>query len=196
MKPRNHADGQPKVHSVTAQLSLASPVNAKEQVVLVHGTYASSEHDHGEAWWQVGSQAYQELQKRLPAQAELVGRGQVFRWSGENSERARSKAAAQLLDHLKAYENEGRPYHLIGHSHGGSVIWAALKLATLRRRDLKQLRSWSTVGTPFLHQRSARPLERNQSCLCLRGGHPAATHAADVVRSVNLVLPDRHRQPD
>ena len=29
-----------------------------------------------------------------------------------------------------------------------------MKLATLRRRPLKHLRSWSTVGTPFLHHRT------------------------------------------
>ncbi len=128
-----------------------------EKVILVHGTFATSKDDCGEAWWQVGSPTYRALKERLPAQVDLVGNGNVFRWSGENSERARSKAAAQLLDFLRAYETEGQRYHLIGHSHGGSVIWSALKLATIRRKELRQLQSWSTVGTPFLHQRSRSP---------------------------------------
>ena len=129
----------------------------RETVVLVHGTFASSDKDYGSDWWQVGSSAYQRLQQQLPDHVSLHGEGEVFRWSGENHERARSKAAARLLDHLTVLENEGRPYHLIGHSHGGSVIWAALRRATTRRIRLHHLRSWSTVGTPFLHHRTRSP---------------------------------------
>ena len=52
--------------------------------------------------------------------------GEVFHWSGENSERSRIKAGRDLLEYLLALESAGRGYHLIGHSHGGSVIWHAL----------------------------------------------------------------------
>jgi hypothetical protein len=41
-----------------------------------------------------------------------------------------------------------------GHSHGGSVIWHALRQATVRGQVLSGLRSWSTVGTPFLKHRT------------------------------------------
>ena len=51
-------------------------------------------------------------------------------------------------------ESEGRGYHLVGHSHGGSVIWHALCRARLYRKDLTCLRSWSTVGTPYLQHRT------------------------------------------
>jgi pimeloyl-ACP methyl ester carboxylesterase len=128
-----------------------------EQVVLVHGTFASAAEDHGKAWWQIGSPAHQELEKRLPPGVELASDGDLFRWSGDNTERARSKAARQLLRHLDKHEKTGKPYHLVGHSHGGSVIWAALRLATARHKPLRALRSWSTVGTPFMHHRSRSP---------------------------------------
>ncbi len=128
-----------------------------EKVILVHGTFASSAEDHGTGWWQIGSPAHRDLEKRLPPGVSLASEGELFRWSGENGERARSKAAAQLLDHLQQHEASGRPYHLIGHSHGGSVIWSALRLATARNQELKSLRSWSTVGTPFLHHQSRSP---------------------------------------
>lgn len=128
-----------------------------EQVILVHGTFASSAEDHGKAWWQIGSPAHQELGKRLPPGVELASQGDLFRWSGDNTERARSKAARNLLVHLEHHEQAGRPYHLVGHSHGGSVIWTALRLATARGKTLSQLRSWSTVGTPFMHHRSRSP---------------------------------------
>ena len=128
-----------------------------ERVILIHGTFAAAASDTGDAWWQVGSPHYQELSQRLPAGISLADQGEVFHWSGENHERARGKAAARLLNHLGALEKEGRPYHLIGHSHGGSVIWSALRLATTRRTPLAHLRSWSTVGTPFLHHRSRPP---------------------------------------
>jgi hypothetical protein len=128
-----------------------------EQVILVHGTFASSADDCGNGWWQVGSKAYNGLKARLPANVSLAREGSIFRWSGDNTERARSKAAAQLLRFLEPLEKSGKPYHLIGHSHGGSVIWSALRIATARKKSLNQMKSWSTVGTPFLHHRSKSP---------------------------------------
>ncbi|PHR90697.1 MAG: hypothetical protein COA78_34680 [Blastopirellula sp.] len=140
-----------------SQLKVGDSTESQEQVILVHGTFAASDEDCGHAWWQVGSPAHEELQNRLPASISLAPEGNIFRWSGENDERARSKAAGELLEYLKPFESSGTPYHIIGHSHGGSVIWNALRTATSRRKHLRQLRSWSTVGTPFLHHRSRSP---------------------------------------
>jgi hypothetical protein len=126
----------------------------QELVLLIHGTYAGSAEDEGNAWWQQGSPAWRELGKRLPSGVRLPKRGEVFHWSGDNSERARIKAGHDLLERLLEFETSGRSYRLIGHSHGGSVIWHTLRLATLLRKSLRGLKSWTTVGTPFLHYRT------------------------------------------
>lgn len=133
------------------------PHSSDSKVILVHGTFASSENDRGSDWWQVGSDFYRSLQAKLWPNVELAGEGEVFHWSGENHERARGKAAAELLKFLRRHEEAGNKYHLVGHSHGGSVIWNALRMATVRGEELKCLTSWSTVGTPFLHHRSRSP---------------------------------------
>ncbi len=134
-----------------------APKSASDVVILVHGTYAASTSDHGSSWWQRGSTAWNELAGKLPEGVRMAGEGEVFHWSGENGERARSKAGRQLLARMTELESQDRSYHLIGHSHGGSVIWHALRQATLQRQRLDSLRSWSTVGTPFLKHRSRSP---------------------------------------
>jgi hypothetical protein len=54
------------------------------------------------------------------------------------------------LEQLDRLEQDGRHFHLIAHSHGGSVVWEALRLSTRRTEPLKGLSSWTTVATPFL----------------------------------------------
>ncbi len=122
--------------------------------IMVHGTYASAADDCGERWWQSGSPFARKIQSLLPNCIRVAGEHEVFHWSGANSERARSKAAAKLLKRLQSLEAEGRDYHLVGHSHGGSVIWNAMKMSVLIRRPLQGLCSWTTIGTPFMQHRS------------------------------------------
>lgn len=135
--------------------STSSPTTSEppEVLVLVHGTFAAQAADRGADWWQNGSEEAVALQKRLPANVQFPPQGKVFHWSGENNERARIKGANDLLDYLRALEHDGIAYHLVGHSHGGSVIWHALRLGVLQGRPLERMRSWATVGTPFMHLR-------------------------------------------
>ena len=136
------------------RLFAAQVREAPSVALLVHGTFAGAPEDRGEKWWQSGSPVAQRLQQDVPPSVEVAPSRAVFHWSGENSERARSKAAYALLSRLIEFERSHQPYHLVGHSHGGSVIWNTLKLATIKRIELSQLRSWTTVGTPFLQHRS------------------------------------------
>ncbi|MBM4090388.1 MAG: alpha/beta hydrolase [Planctomycetes bacterium] len=131
-----------------------SETPTKDVLIMVHGTGTSPESGEGDRWWQHGSSASTELKGRLPDDLFCSGPHEVFRWSGENSERARIMAGRRLLACLESLEEKGQGYHLIGHSHGGSVIWHALQLATSRGKPLDQLRSWATVGTPFLQYRT------------------------------------------
>lgn len=135
------------------------------QVVLVHGTFAGDANDTGTRWWQRKSDFYEKLQTELRGEASLVADRELFRWLQDgNREILRLRAADDLLRYIEKFELEGTPYHLVGHSHGGSVIWEALKLSFRGKVSfsrgsssntdipLKNLLSWTTVGTPFIHR--------------------------------------------
>jgi hypothetical protein len=119
-----------------------------DRVLLIHGTGSASVDDEGHFWWQRGSDFRHALDEVLDCKV-LCGPG-VFHWSGKNSERERRLGASRLLENLRDLDSRNLPYHLIGHSHGGSVIWAALRNATVSGLKLRHLRSWTTLGTPFL----------------------------------------------
>ncbi len=133
---------------------LPAPQTDKEEVLLIHGTGSADNEDAGEKWWQIGSPAAVQLELRLPSDVRCHQHGAVFHWSGHNSEQARRNAGRDLLRRLLAYEDAGQSYHLVAHSHGGSVIWHALQLAVRRGCQLNHLRSWTTLGTPFLRYRA------------------------------------------
>lgn len=133
---------------------IATNTDDEAVAIMVHGTYAAQEEDSGTNWWQTGSTVAQRIEKLLPGLVRAAKEKEIFHWSGDNSDRARSKAAAKLVRHLRQLEAQGQSYHLVGHSHGGSVIWNALKMTVLTKRPLQGLRSWTTVGTPFMHHRS------------------------------------------
>lgn len=123
------------------------------RLVLVHGTGAGTPGPSGdEKWWQPESAFAQGLIARLSGEKEngpLVA-AEAFIWSGDNSERERRMAGRMLAQKLAALEREAIPYHLIGHSHGGSVIWHGLKQAAAHGNALTHLAGWITIGTPFL----------------------------------------------
>ena len=123
-----------------------------ETIVLVHGTFAAADSDAGAAWWQQGGN----FRAALGA-ASGIETIEAFQWSGANSESERRAAGARLAERLRELEAAGCPYHVIGHSHGGSLIWHAIAAMVHKRDGLQQLRSFVTVGTPFLHF-APRPL--------------------------------------
>src|ERR1700735_586588 len=92
-------------------------------VLLVHGTGSASVSDSGTQWWQRTSDFSRDLDQHLRPFAECFGSSGLFHWSGNNSEKDRRTFGRQLFDeHLRPLEEQRRPYHLVGHSHGGSVI--------------------------------------------------------------------------
>lgn len=130
--------------------------DTSEIVLLIHGTNAGDPCDSGPRWWQRDSDFFGCLSDELGQHFDCQPEGRVFHWSGENSEVSRRNAGEALAGWILDYEKAGRRYHLIGHSHGGSVAWHALRRAMREVGQLDGLKSWTTVGTPFLHFR-ARP---------------------------------------
>jgi hypothetical protein len=127
----------------TADLEPRIPDN----VIFVHGTFAQRLSDRGDAWWQLGSKFSQRIQRVL--QGFAVPSDEAFHWTGENSDIFRVFDSSPLLERIRR-ENEKGPFHVIAHSHGGMVLWHALMLSVERQITLDNLRSWMTVGTPFI----------------------------------------------
>jgi triacylglycerol esterase/lipase EstA (alpha/beta hydrolase family) len=94
-----------------------------EYVILVHGTGATAQSAEGEAWWQTGGT----LWTRLAESQNDEIRAEAFIWSGKNSESERRAAARALALRAETLICEGHGVHLVGHSHGGSIIWHAIK---------------------------------------------------------------------
>ena len=104
-------------------------------------------------WFDDGSRFRQDLHERLNGRIRF----EVFNWSGDNSMRARAKAAVSLRDRivaLRAAEPETRLL-IIAHSHGGNVALRAVSLLESRERLL----GVATLATPFLQLRE-RPTGR------------------------------------
>mgnify|MGYP002620641375 FL=1 len=134
-------------------------------VVTVHGTYAHSGgtaealHIGGEGtaeWWQKNGAFAADLKTLVTGSAD--GRLDVvpFTWSANNSELDRRRGGSELLKLLRSLDEKEEPYAVVGHSHGGSVIAAALIESVARRKPLTHLKRWVTVGTPFVGMRKER----------------------------------------
>lgn len=133
-------------------------------VVSVHGTFA---HEGGTAealkiadgqapwWWQPGSEFendVRELVKGEDGRLDFI----PFVWNAWNSEVSRRAAGSKLLGVLRELEARRENYCLVGHSHGGSVIAAALLESAGRGKPLEHMRGWFTIGTPFVELRKER----------------------------------------
>ena len=134
---------------------------------------------------------------------------QTFTWKmtrddkaeyGPNSESGRRAAGEGLHGLLKSYDAAGRDYYLLGHSHGGSVIYNALLHSVAKDAPLQRLKAWCTVGTPFLDYQPNRRLYSRLSTTGLTlystaigallfALHPVQTEAVTYVsgRSVSLM---------
>lgn len=126
-------------------------------VIAVHGTFAhggSPSQPPGDMgrvrqWWQAESDFEREIRELVEAEQGAVEVTR-FEWNGANSELARREAGHRLLTEMQKLEARNEDYCVIGHSHGGSVISAALLEAGARRVKLDHMKRWVTIGTPFV----------------------------------------------
>lgn len=139
-----------------AQPTPRQDTHPKTKLVTVHGTGSGHKDDNGDRWWQRDSAFLKALEKRLeldPTRVEIV----PFHWKeGPNSETERRVGGAELYEKLKGYDKQGADYYLIGHSHGGSVIHGALLQSIVKKNPLERLKTWCTIGTPFVDYRPNR----------------------------------------
>ncbi|MFY0614683.1 MAG: hypothetical protein JXQ99_24345 [Hyphomicrobiaceae bacterium] len=132
-------------------------------ILTVHGTFAHieipGESDNSASstsyWWRPDSPFNAELKSLVQGPDGSVD-VQPFVWSGDNSERERRRAGRALYEQLQHLESTGAPYCIVAHSHGGSVVSAALLQAAARNQRLPGLTRWITIGTPFVELRRER----------------------------------------
>lgn len=123
-------------------------------IVTVHGTFSSGPLE-GQSWWQRGSAFAVRLPELIEGADGKLGI-EPFVWNGLNSETARRQAGERLAARLAELEAAGEPYAVVGHSHGGSVVGAALLNAARSKQPLRLLQRWITVGTPFIRTERQR----------------------------------------
>lgn len=124
------------IHASRHHEMVTSQAIDQDRVIFVHGTFAGDKNKsgNGSRWWQRGSECWQWFERNLPPGVSLPGPDErLFHWSGANTQTERLKASGALLAELMELERQGRRYHLVGHSHGGSVIWEALVTSELIR---------------------------------------------------------------
>lgn len=127
---------------------------------LVHGTWPAGgylAHRYPRVftpqpvWIDDGSDFRRDIEAQIPG---IEWR--PFRWSGENSEIDRRRAAVAFADALRRELDsaEDACHVVIAHSHGGNVaLWGLGQLDEASRNRVAGL---ATMGTPFLHFASRR----------------------------------------
>lgn len=117
-----------------------SPHSSPVLVTLVHGTF-----DRDARWTNANSEICKKLSRSVGERLYLL----PFRWSGNNSEKARALAVKQFIDHLATQSSyfPTSPHFLVAHSHGGNIIVQAL-----RECEIPQARILGivTISTPFI----------------------------------------------
>ena len=120
------------------------------RIIVIHGTNASEKNDIGEEWWQQGSEFYNEIIKHLDLDEYSLD-WVCYPWSGANSEKERKIEAGKLNDLLENLEKRNPAKTLIiGHSHGGSIIYKCLRARLISSPPNKYFPYSITVGTPYV----------------------------------------------
>jgi hypothetical protein len=131
-------------------------------VVVVHGTFSGQAADRVPRWYEPGQDFCRQLD------AELESRGSAarcwrhleageahFHWDGANDWLSRRRAAEQLRQQVRELIAKGWQVHLVGHSHGGNVVFDAIT------NDVGHVEDWfsgriALLGTPLYQPSTAK----------------------------------------
>jgi hypothetical protein len=114
-----------------------------ETIIVVHGTFSAPDCDGSSLkpranrvikWYEPGGSFCTQLDECLTAQGKATrtwahlpkDSDGFFWWSGANTWYARSQAAGQLANYVRALVKQGWKCHFVAHSHGGNVLLDAL----------------------------------------------------------------------
>jgi len=132
---------------------------AKETVIIVHGTWAAPVANQLH-WYQLGGgeggfvrkldDALRAKGSRARCWAHCDQTSKIFHWSGENSWVARTRAADELGDYVQELRTAGWLCHIVAHSHGGNVLVEALPKVSATKDGDVPIGQLVTLGTPFI----------------------------------------------
>lgn len=143
-QPETQAEATPQqVTQPTRKEGPKKPKPVHENWIFVHGTFAAKVN-----WHKKDSAERKTLSNALKQKPKHFSHTiHSFVWSGHNNHPARLKAAQALTELLKKLNP---PYHIIAHSHGGTVVLlAAQKL--FEAKDPLTITELYCLGTPIHH---------------------------------------------
>ena len=108
------------------------------ETILVHGTFNP---DAPEVGW---TRPNLEVIRRL--RGRYGGNLSAFQWSGKNHRQSRIAAGRVLADRIAENTASGIRTNIIAHSHGGNVVFEAIKALKSPAERIEQL---VTLGTPI-----------------------------------------------
>jgi RHS repeat-associated protein len=184
-----HASSYPSLSGYSAFAN--NPINVIDpdgrDIIPVHGTWSNTN-----TWGNLSG-----IRK---ASSNLFGDnnlGVSFPWSGANYAQLRTKAAIQLVDHVRTQmqsEDFNGEITLVGHSHGGNVSIEALNMmAEMEEFDNVQL-NLLTINTPVRedYQLSEKATGRVSHTNVYDSKDPVQSNGGNS----SVVLPDLPRTPN
>lgn len=131
-------------------------------VVVVHGTFSSKNTDGTPRWYEPGQDFCRRLDAELAAGGSaarcwrhLAAGEDHFHWDGRNDWLSRRRAAARLRQQVRGLIAKGWEVHLVGHSHGGNIVFEAIT------DNVGRVEAWFTgrvalLGTPLYRPSTAK----------------------------------------
>ncbi len=116
-------------------------IKAQSVFILIHGTWGADC-----SWYVPEGDFFVALEKTVYDKNSVVV---PFRWSGGCGHESRIKAAQNLVQLIKTYD-ENTTIFIIAHSHGGNVVTLASHFLAQEEGNKHCIRALFTLGTPVM----------------------------------------------